>query len=146
MNNELILIFNDNLKSGITNYLSFTDYSVFDRFEISTEIRGGSSFISSLIPVFLSKKTKSKNFFYSALSKKPEIIRTETAGCNFYKNTDQDSLTTERTTGFTFEHKLETVYEEAITLYFKVNLEINISPEKILTGNVTSGFGGKISF
>lgn len=146
MNNELILIFNDNLKSGITNYFSFTDYSVFDRFEISTEIRGGSSFISSLIPVFLSKKTKSKNFFYSALSKKPEIIRTETAGCNFYKNTDQDSLTTERTTGFTFEHKLETVYEEAITLYFKVNLEINISPEKILTGNVTSGFGGKISF
>ena len=146
MNNELILIFNDNLKSGITNYLSFTDYSVFDRFEISTEIRGGSSFISSLIPVFLSKKTKSKNFFYSALSKKPEIIRTETAGCNFYKNTDQDSLTTERTTGFTFEHKLETVYEEAITLYFKLNLEINISPEKILTGNITSGFGGKISF
>lgn len=146
MNNELIVIFNDNLKSGITNYLSFTDYSLFDRFEISAEIRGGSSLLSSFIPAFFSKKTKNKNFFYSVLSEKPEIIRTETAGCNFYKNTDQDSLISEKTTSFTFEHKLETVYKEAITLYFKINLEINISPEKILTGNITSGLGGKISF
>lgn len=146
MNNELVLFFNNNLKSVISNYLSFTDYSLYDRFEISTEIRGGSTLLSSFIPGFFSKKTKNKNFFYSAFSEKPEIIRTETAGCNFYKNTDQDSLLSGKTTGFTFEHKLETVYKEAITLYFKVNLEINISPEKILTGNITSGFGGKITF